>query len=188
MRRFSCGTSRSLFVVIALVGAITAPASGQTASELLDSAEAVAEAEAFDRADYSWTLQTLHGEKVSLAQYAGKVLFMNIWATWCAPCIEELRTVAALRDSLSNTDVEFLLVSPEEPRHVRRFLRRFRHHRHLPVLVEYHRMPGVFELEAVPTSYIFDRSGRIVLKLRGTTNWDTAEARNLLRALAAESP
>jgi hypothetical protein len=51
------------------------------------------------------------------------------------------------------------------------------------MLVEHQRMPEVFALEALPTSYIIDRNGRIVFKLRGTTNWDTDAARELLRAL-----
>jgi hypothetical protein len=106
-------------------------------------------------ADYSWTLQTVRGDTVPLERFKGKVLFINVWATWCAPCVTDLQ--------------------------------RYHHDRLPPVFVEWERMPDVFGLEALPTSYIVDRRGRIVFKLRGTTNWDTAAARELLRALAEEA-
>ncbi len=157
------------------------------AAEYVDSVIPRHEAESFDVADFSWTLQTVRGKRVSLEQFRGEVLFINMWATWCAPCVQELNTILALRDSLSDTDVEFLLVSPQEPRHVRRFLRRYRHHHRLPVFVEYERMPEAFEPEALATTYIVDRQGRIVFKLRGTTNWDTKAARDALRALSNKS-
>ncbi len=182
----SSATARHLFawwVAGLLTGALPAPVSGQMAAEYGDTAETRAEAELLDRADYSWELQAMNGERLSLEQFEGKVLFINMWATWCAPCVAEIRSIIALRDSLADTDVQFLLISPERPRDVRRFLRHYHHQNQLPVYVEYERMPAVFGLEALPTTYIVDRQGRIVFKLRGTTNWDTGVARNLLRAL-----
>jgi thiol-disulfide isomerase/thioredoxin len=178
--------SRLLSVTLSLVGVLTAPVSGQMAADYVESPRPLPLEEAYEPADFSWTLQTVRGKTVSLSDYVGKVLFINMWATWCAPCIAEMHTISALRDSLSDTDVEFLLISPEEPRQVRRFLRRFGHIRELPVLVERQRVPEAYGLEALPTSYIIDRNGQIVFKLRGTTNWDTAAARDLLRALSEE--
>ena len=153
--------------------------------EYIDSVSPLPRDGLLGQVDYSWTLQTVEGDTLSLERFKGNVLFINMWATWCAPCVAEMRSIAALRDSLADTDIEFLLVSPEHPRHVRHFLHR--HGYHLPVLVEHERMPEAFGLEALPTTYIIDRDGRIVLKYRGATNWDTAAARELLRALSASS-
>ncbi len=186
MNRVSRMRTRMLSASLTLVGALAAPVSGQMAVELVDSIPRRNGNENANSADFSWTLQTLRGDRVPLEQFKGKVMFINIWATWCAPCVQEMGSINALRESLADTDIEFLLVSPEQPRHVSRFLRRFQKHKHLPVLVEYSRMPDVFGLEAVPTTYIVDRYGRIVFKLRGTTHWDTDAARELLRALAEE--
>lgn len=172
---------------------MAAPVSAQMAAEYVDSVMPRPEPETFDlaelpdHADYSWTFQTIGGNKVSLEEFEGKVLFINMWATWCAPCVDEIRSIVALRNSLADTDVEFLLISPERPRHVRRFLRHYHHRHRLPVYVEHERMPPVFGLEALPTTYIVDRKGRIVFKLRGATNWDTDAARDLLTALSERS-
>ena len=176
---------RLVSVSLWLIGAAAAPMSGQMLLEYVDSITSLPGRAMHGHADYSWTLQTAQGDTLSLERFKDKVLFINMWATWCVPCVAEMRSIAALRDSLSDTDIEFLLVSPERPHHVRHFL--YRHGYDLRVLVEYERMPEAFGLEALPTTYIIDRDGRVVFKYRGATDWDTAAARELLWALSASN-
>lgn len=136
------------------------------------------------RADYAWTLRTLDGEAVSLERYRGRPLFLNVWATWCAPCLAELESIQRLAARAEAGGVAFLLVSPEEPEVVDRFRRRFR--LSLPVLVEGTRMPAGWRLRALPTTWIVDAAGRIMLRHQGAADWDRAEVAALLRALAEE--
>jgi thiol-disulfide isomerase/thioredoxin len=133
------------------------------------------------RADYDWTLRRLDGERVQLGAYRGRVLFINVWASWCLPCVAEMASITRLRDSLRDTGVEFLLVSPEEREPVERFLRRYDYD--LPVLLEAQEMPRAFGLRALPTTYVVDRSGNIVLKHRGAADWDSEAVRDFLQAL-----
>lgn len=132
-------------------------------------------------ADYDWTLRKLDGERLRLDAYRGRVLFINMWASWCTPCVAEMGSIARLRESLRGTGVEFLLVSPEEPEPVERFLRRYGYD--LPVLLEAEEMPAAFGLRALPTTYVVDRSGNIVLKQRGAADWDSDAVRGFLQAL-----
>ncbi len=134
------------------------------------------------RADYGWRLRTLDGERVRLERYGGRVLVLNMWATWCPPCVAELASFQRLRDALAGTGVRLLLVSPEEPDVVAAFLRR--HDYDLPVLVEDRRMPDAFGLRALPTTWIIDRDGRIVLKHRGAGQWDDPSVLRFLLHLA----
>ena len=136
-------------------------------------------------ADFDWALETLDGRETSLADFRGEVLVINAWATWCAPCVAELDAFQRLRDSLDDVDVRFLFVSAEDPEHVRQFLRRYGH-RDLPAVVEGEPMPDAFGLRALPTTWIVDREGRIVLRHRGAADWDSDQVRALLRALAAD--
>lgn len=134
------------------------------------------------RADYDWTIRTPQGERVRLEAYRGRVLFINMWASWCAPCVAEMASIQRLHDSLRGTEVEFLLVSPEAPEPVMRFLRRYEYD--LPVFLEVGDMPNAFGLRALPTTFVVDRSGNIVLKHRGAAEWDDPAVRAFLRALA----
>ncbi|MDT8368472.1 MAG: TlpA disulfide reductase family protein [Longimicrobiales bacterium] len=58
-----------------------------------------------------FTAQTLEGEEVSLADYEGKVILLNIWATWCPPCREEMPSMQRLRERVEEEDFEIVAVS-----------------------------------------------------------------------------
>ena len=136
----------------------------------------------YGRADYDWTLRTLSGERVRLEAYRGRVLFVNMWASWCLPCVAEMASIQRLRDSLQGSGVEFLLISPEDPEPVERFLRRYAYN--LPVFLEVTEMPEDFGLRALPTTFVVERSGNIVLKHRGAAEWDDDAVRAFLQTLA----
>ena len=59
-------------------------------------------------------LQRLDGSEVSLSEFQHKILFVNYWATWCAPCVEEMPSIESLAERFLDADVAFLLIS-EEP-------------------------------------------------------------------------
>lgn len=57
----------------------------------------------------------LRGSSITLDAFRGQVLFINMWATWCGPCVRELASIQALAESMKDSGVAFLLVSPEDP-------------------------------------------------------------------------
>ncbi len=134
-------------------------------------------------ADFRWRLKEVGAAPTSLEAFRGRVLFINMWATWCGPCVRELAGIQALMESLEpeGRDVSFLLVSPEEPERVEPFLRVQGYD--LPVYLEIQEMPEAFGLEALPTTWIVDSRGRIVLKHRGAADWNQPEVRDFLLAL-----
>ncbi|MDX1674739.1 MAG: TlpA disulfide reductase family protein [Longimicrobiales bacterium] len=176
------GTGRRGTLALVLSAAIAGLPSGlcgQAAPAVEPSSDRTAVAVA--SADYTWTLLDLDGAPFRLDRYRGRVLVLNVWATWCAPCVRELASLERLAGSLADTDVAFLLVSPERPATVRRFLGRYGYE--LPAAVEDQRMPASFGLEAVPTTYVIDPGGRVVLVHRGAARWDTPAVRAFLRHL-----
>lgn len=134
-------------------------------------------------ADYGWAVRPLEGEEVRLDQFRGEVLFINLWATWCRPCVAELESIERLRSSVEIEGVRFLMVSPESERQIQGFLRR--HPYELTFYTESQRMPPAFGLRALPTTFIVDRGGRIVVIHRGAADWDTDRVRALLAGLAS---
>lgn len=180
--------ARPPFVAIATLLLFTAirgsPLPAQ-APDTLPSTPSVAADPGHGMADFDWVLRSRDGGSIRLEAYRGRVLFVNLWATWCVPCVAELGSIRRLAASLADTDVEFLLISPESPGTVHAFARRLEIG--LPVLTEATRAPPAWGVEAVPTTWIVDAAGRIVLKRRGAAEWDTAEARALLRWLDGQS-
>jgi translation elongation factor EF-1beta len=91
-------------------------------------------------------------------------------------------SIQRLIEEMADTEVVFLLVSPEEPRTVDAFLRRYSY-TDLPVYLEIQEMPSAFGLEALPTTYVVDKEGNIALNHRGALEWDDPAVVEFLRAL-----
>lgn len=135
-------------------------------------------------ADYRWAIRPLGGDEIRLERFEGEVLFINLWASWCRPCVAELGSIERLRAELVGVEgIRFLMISPEGQDRVREFLRR--HPYGLPFYTEAQRMPPAFGLRALPTTYVVDRGGRVVLVHRGAADWNTERMRDFLRRTAA---
>jgi thiol-disulfide isomerase/thioredoxin len=147
---------------------------------------AVAQVESLPRADLTWSMQTLDGSPVTLASFAGRVIIVNSWATWCEPCVAELQSFARLRSAIPDTGLVFVMVAPQAREPVASFVRR--RSVTLPVYLERTPAPAVYRFEAVPTTWIIDRAGRIAFRHPGARRWDTPEIRRSVVALLAEAP
>ena len=134
-------------------------------------------------ADYDWTIRPLDGKPVELEAFRGSVLFINLWASWCTPCIREMGTIERLGERLADTDVRFLIVAAEGERAVRRHLRR--HSYDLPIYLEVDPVPAAFGLRGLPTSWIVDREGQLLVLRHGEAVWDTDEVERFVRSLLA---
>lgn len=134
-----------------------------------------------DRADFSWAMLSLTGERVTLEAFRGRVIIINSWATWCEPCVAELRTLATLRAAIPDSALAFVLVAPQQLPPVQSFVTR--RALRLPVYLELSPAPAVFGFAAVPTTWIIDRAGRIALRRRGAMRWDTPAMQQLVRRL-----
>ena len=134
-------------------------------------------------ADYAWTIRPLDGEPIELEAFRGDVLMINLWASWCTPCVREMETIERLAKRLADTEVRFLIVAAEGERAVRRHLRRYSYD--LPIYLEVDPIPPPFGLRGLPTSWIVDRQGRILVRRHGEAVWDTDEVERFVRSLLA---
>lgn len=114
-----------------------------------------------DRAP-AFSAPALDGDgKLSLAAYKGKVVFLDFWASWCAPCLTSLPMLEELRKELAGQDFQILAVNVDKDRDkAKRFLGR--HPIGYPSVSDPEgKLPATFELKAMPTSFLIDRKGVI---------------------------
>ncbi|WP_417526185.1 TlpA family protein disulfide reductase [Marinovum sp.] len=125
------------------------------------------------------------GEAMSLTSYHGKVVLLNFWATWCAPCRKEMPMLADLQTELGGEDFEVVtLATGRNPApSMTRFFESIDVD-NLPL----HRDPdqaiarglGVFGL---PTTVILDRDGHEIARLEGEADWSSESAKAILQAM-----
>ncbi len=112
-------------------------------------------------------LRTPAGESVDLARLRGRVVLVNFWATWCAPCVDEMPALARLRERLAGRGFELLAVNQgESPERVAAFLRRTG--LDLVVLLDRDKSAAdAWGVRALPTTFVVDATGRIRLHTEG---------------------
>jgi thiol-disulfide isomerase/thioredoxin len=137
-------------------------------------------------AQYVWRLEDLDGKPVDFSSFRGKTIFLNIWATWCPPCVAELPSIDRLAKDPRLKDVAFACVSSDESlAGLRRFVRERR--LTVPVLRMLEDPPEVFQTDAVPASFVVRSDGRIIMKEIGAAEWDGSLVVQLLAGLAERS-
>lgn len=136
-----------------------------------------------DGVDYQWELVGLDGKPVDFARYRGKTLFLNIWATWCPPCVAEMPSIANLVADERLKDVEFLCVSvDEDPKTVERFLERKKFK--IPVALAVSAPPPALRTEGIPATFIIGPDGSVLAREDGAARWDAPEVVARLAVLA----
>jgi cytochrome c biogenesis protein CcmG/thiol:disulfide interchange protein DsbE len=132
----------------------------------------------------NFTLKDLKGDQVSLASLRGKVVFLNIWATWCAPCREEMPSIESLyNDFKANKDFVVLAVSQDtDGGTVRPFVAQ--NHIQFTVLLDPRNEVGErYDVNGIPETFIIGRDGRIVAHHVGPYDWSNADIREALQEL-----
>jgi thiol-disulfide isomerase/thioredoxin len=139
------------------------------------------------RADYTWTLVGLDGAPVDFARYRGRAVFLNIWATWCPPCVAELPSIAHLAANPALRDVAFICVSTDgDLEAVRRFVRE--RTLTLPVAWDAGVPPPVFQTDGIPATFIIAPNGQVVVSQVGSARWDDPTVVDFLKTLAQRAP
>ena len=134
-----------------------------------------------------FSLPDLEGKKFSLTDFKGKVVLLNIWATWCAPCVEEMPSMERLYQELKGEDFELLAISVDESgaEAVKPFLEK--HELGFPVLIDTKgEIKNLYQATGIPESFIIDKEGMIVEKIIGPRDWAASGAiryfRNIIQS------
>jgi len=143
-----------------------------------------------------YSMTRIDGTSENLSDYRGKVLLLNVWATWCPPCKEEMPSMQRLYEELDDPEFEILAVSIDAPRGEEDALGRpggdlgaFAEEYGLtfPIL---HDPDGsiqrTYQTTGVPETFIIGRDGVIYKKVAGPTDWDAQVNQELIRRLLGD--
>jgi peroxiredoxin len=133
----------------------------------------------------------LRGQAVSLSSLRGKVVVLNVWATWCPPCRQEMPSMERLAAHFRGRDFQLLAVSQDEggKEPVETFARELG--LSFPVLLDPERQVGErFGVWGYPETFVIDRGGYVVERVIGPREWDSPESIAAIEALiaAGETP
>lgn len=119
------------------------------------------------------SLPDIDGKSQALAQWRGKILVVNFWATWCPPCLEEIPAFVRMQERFGNQGLQFVGIAIDSPTKVREFAAKY--HMNYPVLIgeldaiELARIAGN-ERGGLPFTVIVDRKGRLIRTELGGLN------------------
>jgi len=178
------GLAALVYVIVALTTKpappdLTTLARGDMKSLVVEPAGAAPPSQPFIGAD---------GRETTLAKLRAPVVIVNLWATWCPPCVREMPTLAKLQAAYPGR-VEVVPISMDQPQDsakARAFIARY-------APLPFYQDPGsklIFAItppaEGLPTTLIYDKSGRERARLAGGADWSGADAHAVVEALLAQ--
>jgi thiol-disulfide isomerase/thioredoxin len=122
------------------------------------------------------------GERIDLADFKGKVVLLNLWATWCAPCVKEMPALDALQARLGGDGFEVVALSLDRGGRnvVEPFLAKLGVRNLAMYLDPQSTAMSAFKPRGLPTTMLIDREGYEVGRLEGDAEWNSEEAVKLL--------
>ena len=136
--------------------------------------------EDFRQATYNMELENSKGERLNMEEFKGKVIFFNVWATWCPPCIEEMPTIHNLYEEIGDEErVAFLMLSMDQD-----FQKAIEFRDKKGYNFEIYRpvgaIPAMYHTKLIPTTYVINSEGKLVLQHDGMGEFDTEEFKTFL--------
>lgn len=131
-----------------------------------------------------FTVRNLQGNRVSFSEFKGKVVILNLWATWCGPCRIEMPGFEALYRRFRTEGLTILGVSLDKDADakVQEFVDE--HDLSFPILLDDRKeVENRYNTFTIPSTYVIDRSGRIVAVVDGAKNWESQETFDAIQLL-----
>jgi thiol-disulfide isomerase/thioredoxin len=137
--------------------------------------------------NYNFTIKDLSGKRFSFEQYKGKVVFINLWATWCGPCRAEMAGIQKLYESVAADSISFIMLSLDRDADQEKVVKYVNTKGFsFPVYLPSGRLTEQLSVPSIPTTFVIGKDGKIVAMEVGTTNFNTDKFRKFLRQLNQE--
>ena len=125
------------------------------------------------------------GRTIDISKQKGKVLFINFWATWCPPCIQEMPSINTLKKQLNEKDILFLMVDVDDNyKKSSKFMEKNKYD--LPVYTAVSSVPQEFLSGSIPTTVIIDKEGKVVGRHEGGADYMNPELVKFFKDLTSK--
>ena len=123
------------------------------------------------------------GKAIDFSHYKGKVIMVNMWATWCPPCVRELPAIERLATKFKAEDFALLPISidAEGKQQVKSFLNTLGMAGFNSYYDPEQKLGQVFPLDTIPATFILDQDGQLIAFVRSFVDWDDAKAVSLIQ-------
>lgn len=125
-------------------------------------------------------MYTLDQEEFNVGKFIGKPVFLNMWATWCKPCVEEFPSIQKMKNEMEKEGWKFVFVSAEDFAKIDGFKKV------KPYNFDYYHSKKKFSeygVNAIPQTYILNKKGEVVMSYMGGMDWNSEANKNELREL-----
>jgi thiol-disulfide isomerase/thioredoxin len=137
--------------------------------------------------DFNFDIRDMNGSTVNMNNYKGKVVFINLWATWCGPCRVEMPSIQELYNNVDKDKVVFVMLSLDTEENQPKIVKYIREKGFsFPVFQPASKLPRQLQVGSIPTTVVIGKDGKIKMKKVGTANYATTEFQNFLNQLSAE--
>ncbi len=138
--------------------------------------------------DFSFEAVTPDGKPLDKKALKGKVVFLNLWATWCGPCRAEMPTIEQVYQETKGKDVVFIILSLDQgamaEKKVRDYIAKSKYS--FPVYILKATTTQLGSVRSIPTTYVISKKGMIARTEIGMTNFNTDRFKKFLEKLASE--
>lgn len=134
------------------------------------------------KADFNLNLINSKGEKVSLEQYRGKVIFINFWATWCPPCVAEMPGINDMYNDIDKDKIEVLMVSFDQ-KFEKAINYKSKNNFDFEVYAPTAAIPQMYNSPSIPTTFIINSKGELAFTHKGMADYNRQDFKDFLKTL-----
>jgi peroxiredoxin len=128
-------------------------------------------------------LKDIYGNTVRLSDFRGKIVFLNFWATWCPSCVVEMPSMEKLHGRLKDKDFVMVAINMQESdERVKTFFKKMKLS-FTALLDSNGEVASGFAVNALPTTFVLDKEGRIAGQALGAREWDSRDSIGLFEFL-----
>lgn len=155
---------------------------------MLQSGLADADEETLDEAatfSYDFTIKDLEGNRIPFENFKGKVIFLNLWATWCGPCRAEMPGIQGLYDKADKDKVVFIMLSLDKDSDQAKVVSYLKNKSFtFSAFMPSGYLPDQLQVPSIPTTFIISPEGKVVKKEVGAVQYDTPDFLRFLEKLS----
>lgn len=130
-------------------------------------------------ASYDVPLLDLDGNRVDMTKWKGKTIFINVWATWCSPCLAEMPVIHDLYKEMEGEDIVFAMFSSDESIDVaKNFVKKKGYT--FPTYYLHAGLPKPYSTATIPTTFVVNPAGDVVMRHVGMFNYNSDAFRAFL--------